>query len=284
MTHDLSAMSWIEAGKVLSSIGMVIIPVGSFEQHGLHLGLGTDWIIAWELSRRVGERTNIPVLPVLPYGVAVHHMDFPGTITLSPNTFRAVLMDILESLSKHGVSKVLFINGHGGNLNSLLEVCRYAREKFGILCVVCQWWDILSGMGKTILGQPAQTHAGYAETALMLALKPEAVNLNYAILSSTKQVHDKIQLESLNSARFMGGIIRISLKTSDVSDTGSMTEVLPNVIPDVKDFSKVNVELGMKLVDELVDWFCKFIEAFKTFNIKSHNVSEEDALKSLRGG
>ncbi|MEM2137182.1 MAG: creatininase family protein, partial [Candidatus Methanomethylicia archaeon] len=168
--------------------------------------------------------------------------------------------------------------------NSLLEVCREAREKFGILCVVCQWWDILAGMGKMVLGQPAQTHAGYAETALMLASKPESVNLKNAILSSTRQVHNEIQLESLNSARFMGGLIRVSLKTSDVSNTGSMTEALPSVIQDVKDFSKVNVELGEKLMNELVDWFCKFVEAFKTFNIKSLRISEEDAFRVLRSG
>lgn len=284
MGYDLSVMSWVEAGRKLSSAGMVIIPVGSFEQHGLHLGLGTDWIIAWGISKRVGERTNIPVLPVLPYGVAIHHMDFPGTITLSPNTFKAVLMDILASLSRHGVTKVLFINGHGGNLNSLLEVCREAREKFGVFCVVCQWWDILAGMGRTVLGQPAQTHAGYAETALMLALKSEAVNLDYAILSSTKQLHNEIQIENLNLARFMGGIIRVSLKTSDVSDTGSMSEAPPNVIPDVRDFSKVDAKLGEELMNEIVNWFCKFIEAFKTFNVGSRKISEEEAFKALSGG
>lgn len=276
-------MTWVEASRILSSHKMVIVPVGSTEQHGLHLSLGTDWIIAWEISKRVGEITKIPVLPILPYGVAKHHMDFPGTITLSFNTFKSVILDILESLHKHGVTKVIFVNGHGGNLNALLEACREAREKFGMICVICQWWDILAGKSEMILGQPAQTHAGYVETALMLASKPEVVNLNYAILSSTKQVHDHIQFESLNTARFMGSIVRISLKTSDVSDTGSMTETLPSVIPDVKDFSKVNVELGVKLMNELIDWFCKFIEVFKTFNIESNKISEENAFKTLRG-
>jgi creatinine amidohydrolase len=283
LSFELSNMSWVEAGRRLSSSGMVIVPVGSTEQHGLHLGLGTDWIIAWELAKRVGEIKGIPVLPVLPYGVAVHHMDFPGTITLSFNTFKSVIMDVLESLHRHGVSKVLFINGHGGNLNALLEACREARTKFNMICVVCQWWDVLAGMGLTVEGQPAQTHAGYAETALMLALRPESVHLENAILSSTKQVHDEIKLESLSSARFMGGLVRLALNTSDVSDTGSMTEALPSVIPDVRDFSKVNLDLGRRLMDLLVDWLCKFVDAFKTFNLEKTSVSEDKAFKALRG-
>ena len=75
----------------------------------------------------------------MPYGVSSHHMEFPGTISLSSATLRMVVLDILESLHRHGVDRVVFINGQGGNLAAITEAAREARERSGILCAVCQW-------------------------------------------------------------------------------------------------------------------------------------------------
>ena len=78
-----SELSWMNAEKQFKTSKTVIIPLGSVEQHGPHLPLGTDWIIAQELAKRASNGTEALVLPVLPFGYAEYHMDFPGTLTLT---------------------------------------------------------------------------------------------------------------------------------------------------------------------------------------------------------
>lgn len=222
MVYELSDMSWLDAEERFKKTQLAIVPTGAVEQHGLHLGIGTDWVLAWEIARRVGEKTDALVLPIMPYGVSGHHSDFPGVMTLKAETFKEVVYEILACLNRYGVRRVVFINGHGGNLGALSEAAKKAREELGMLCSICMWWDALAN--KPVLGQPAETHAGYAETSLMLATRSQAVKMEYAILSPTKQVNKDIQLVSSGMARFRDGMVRIVLKTADVSATGSMTE------------------------------------------------------------
>ena len=83
---EWSAMTWPEIEARMKETHLVIVPVGSVEQHGHHLGVGADWMQAWEMARRVGEKTGYPVLPILSYGVSGRHKEFPGVITLSFHT------------------------------------------------------------------------------------------------------------------------------------------------------------------------------------------------------
>ncbi len=84
MVYDLSNMSWVEAEEKFTKTRIAVIPIGAVEQHGLHLGVGADWIQAENIARRLGgEKTDAVVLPVMPYGVSGHHRDFGGTVFLS---------------------------------------------------------------------------------------------------------------------------------------------------------------------------------------------------------
>jgi creatinine amidohydrolase len=281
MVWELSNMSWIEADEKFKSAKVVIVPTGAVEQHGPHLGLGADWIQAWNLAKQVGEKTDTLVLPVMPYGVSGHHKDFTGTIFLDPATFQKVILEILGCLNRYGVKKVLFINGHGGNLAALSAAAREARERFGMLCAISQWWEVLGK--KTVHGQPAETHGGYTETALMLAARPEAVKMKYAILSPTKQYDTEIQMASLHTAKFREGMIRIELTTAEVSDTGTMTEHLPSEVPGTKDYSKVTKELGESLNREIVTFLCDFVKRFEAFEVPRPHVSREKVLREIEG-
>jgi len=271
-------MTWIEAEENLSRSGVVIIPTGSVEQHGLHIGVGADWIQAWEIAKRVGEKTGTPVLPVLPYGISGHHDDFPGVITLTPDTYRLIIFEILQNIDRNGIDHVVFMNGHGGNLGGIVEACKKAREEFGMISAICQWWDILQ---EPVLGHPAEEHAGYAETALSLASRPEAVKIGKAILSETKQ-HDKnIELIRAGKARFKDGTVTIPLKTGDVTDTGSMTEAHPEEVQGTIDYSEVTPEFAEKLMNMVVEWMCDFVKAFEGFNVPQISISKDTALKEL---
>jgi creatinine amidohydrolase len=279
MVSELSDMTWIEAGEKLKNTRLAIVPIGSVEQHGLHLGLGADWIQAWNIAKQVGERTGSIVLPVMPYGVASHHQDFPGVMSLKPSTLTDVVFDVLTSLSLYGVERVLIINGHGGNLAAITEAARVAREKYGMISAISQWWDILHN--KPIYGQPAVAHAGYAETAFTLASRPEAVRKELAVLSETKQVDDDIQLVSLIEARFEDGYIKIPLNTADVSNTGSMTEAHPDDVKGTKDYSRITKEFADQLLEQVVDWLSKFVVKFEAFEVPETIITKELAMKDL---
>jgi len=155
-----------------------------------------------------------------------------------------------------------------------------ARETFDMLCAIVQWWDILER--KPIKGHPAEEHAGYAETALTLASRPEAVRMDRAVLSPTKQVEGEVRILRAGLAEFRDGLVRIPLKTGDVSDTGSMTEADPKIIKGTRDYSAITPEFAEKLMAEVVDWMCAFIKEFEKFEPPPIEVSKEKAMKTLK--
>ncbi len=162
-----------------------ILAVGATEYHGDHLPYGTDTIVARRLAEEVAKRINgLLVLPPIPYGMSLHYAKFPIAITLTSKTLTEVLKDVFASLLKHGIKKLLIINGHDGNI-APIEV---ATREFKVehpemnLCVLEAWWitagellpegtfEVWDGLG----------HAGEGETSIMLAMNPELVDMKHA--------------------------------------------------------------------------------------------------------
>lgn len=147
--------SWDPAPRI------VILPVGSFEQHGPHLPLETDTIIAYTIAVRVAEELGAPLLPPIPYGVSPEHMGFPGTITIDPVNYCLLLRDILSSLSRHGVELLAIINGHGGNIDTLRSCTTHWNMTHDKPKAHHVW---IWGHAENLLGDK---HAGPLETSLI---------------------------------------------------------------------------------------------------------------------
>lgn len=176
---QLSDISWVQCAEYLAHDNRVILPIGATEQHGRHLGLGADYMIADELARRIGEQTNVLVAPTLSYGMSHLHMEFTGTLSLSPATLSAVLGDIFKALYRHGFRRVLVVNGHGGNQPSLQAAAATLQNEFPDLHIKSiQWWlePNIVGLVDQALGAQQGTHASNHETALMRAVAPHAVH------------------------------------------------------------------------------------------------------------
>jgi creatinine amidohydrolase len=262
--------TWPELEKRLKTTKTVLFPVGSVEQHGHHLGVGADWIQADAIAHRVGEKCGALVLPTLCYGVSGHHKEFTGTLTLSNETYAQVIYEILESLARYGVKRVVFMNGHGGNNTGLTLAAKRVRDDFGMLCAICTWWDILAN--EKILGHPAEQHAGYAETSFTLASRPEAVRMELAYCMATKQLDPDIQFERAGVARYKNGVVKIPLQVADITDIGSMTETHPDDCPDAVDYSIVTPEFAEGLMKKVVDWMCSFIKDFDEMKYPEENI------------
>ena len=113
MSCWLETKSWPEAEEAIAaSGGVAIVPIGSVEQHSLHLPLGTDSYVAITLAEDAGEQTGAVVTPPVWFGWSPHHMVRPGTITIRPEVMADLTYDIIKSLAHHGLTKIVLINGH----------------------------------------------------------------------------------------------------------------------------------------------------------------------------
>ncbi len=172
----LERISWWKARQLFQSAHVALVPVGSTEQHGPHLPLGTDFLTAHALAQSVAHDLNLICTPVIPVGVSEHHRQFWGTLWVSPETFRRYMKEIAQSLASHGVRRIVFVNGHGGNTAALQEICRQLRAEH-IFAVVWAWWlDPEVQKLTNELFRSRGTHAGAIETSMMLAIDPNLVD------------------------------------------------------------------------------------------------------------
>jgi creatinine amidohydrolase len=170
----LAESTWTDADAADASLA--VLPVGSTEQHGPHAPLGTDTFAAEAVARAGVERADVAtvVAPALPVGVAAEHRQFPGSLWVSEDTFRAYVRETVESLAHHGWDRVVVVNGHGGNVAPLRETCgRLVREET-CYAVAFTWFDAIDATEINIEG--AMGHGGPVETSLLLHVCPDLVD------------------------------------------------------------------------------------------------------------
>ncbi|MFZ5916126.1 MAG: creatininase family protein [Chloroflexota bacterium] len=183
MAHLLAEMGWPDVAAYLEQDDRIILPTGSTEQHGRHLPLGTDTFIPQELACRLSEQVGVLVAPAVAYGMSLHHLGFPGSLSLRPETLARVVEDILRSLYRHGFRRVLVLNGHGGNVASLqMAVVNVSTELADVSIRLRHWWrePLVDEVLKAAIGVAGAGHADAGETAPMLALRPDVVHLERA--------------------------------------------------------------------------------------------------------
>ncbi|HEX9908861.1 MAG TPA: creatininase family protein [Thermoplasmata archaeon] len=166
-----------EFAKAVRRKPLVIIPVGSCEEHGSHLPLCTDSFQAEEVSRRVAEALDGLICPPIRYGECRSTLNFPGTISLSSDTVRAIAYEITSELARNGVDKILMISGHAGSghMAALREgAFKAVEECVGLKVMVLSDYEIAYDLrGKTFPENDG--HAGEIETSRMLNILPESV-------------------------------------------------------------------------------------------------------------
>jgi creatinine amidohydrolase len=175
--YVLAQMTWPEVKAALETVRLAIVPTGSCEQHGPNMTLETDAAICYAIGERLAVRLypRAVLTPALPLGVSPHHMSFPGTISLRPETYDAMLYDTVASLKSHGINHFLLVNGHGGNMASLDVISLKIRRELNVSVAFMFYMqlaaDVIRAGAKTTL----YGHACEVEASVGLYLAPQTV-------------------------------------------------------------------------------------------------------------
>jgi creatinine amidohydrolase len=221
----LDRLRWPEVAAVAAG-SLLVVPLGSTEQHGPHLPLGTDSAVAVALAGRLAAaRADVVVAPVLPFGAAGEHAAFPGTLSIGAAALELVVVELVRSAD--AFAGVVLVSGHGGNAEALRSavktVTAEGRRAFA-------WAPCLPG---------ADAHAGRTETSLLLALSPEDVRLAAAERGDTRPL-----------AAVMGELRR-----------GGVAAVSANGV--LGDPAGANAEEGWRLLDRLAADLIAAVDAWR---------------------
>ncbi len=202
----LEHMTMTEFKRHLRRTKTVVFPFGTVEEHGSHLPLHTDSLIIVEALKRVGEKRQFFLAPVLPYGVCTSTKDHPGTLSISAGTLRRIATDLVIEGYKKGLKNFLLVSGHGGSLHmsALKESAEHLTDMIGDIRIAVMnpydlLWKELSDLSETA----NDSHAGELETSMVLYLTPELVKgravEEYPNFPRTVIVKDKVK-------RWPGGV------------------------------------------------------------------------------
>jgi creatinine amidohydrolase len=260
----LPHMTWKEVEEALTRTDMVIIPVGSIEQHGKHLPLCTDIYAVIETSKLIAQQAEVLVAPAVFVGLSEHHLGFPGSLTLTPATFEAVVFEVAQSLMHHGFNKIMIYNGHGGNTTSVVNVVQKINQTTSATAVFLNEIQLPpeENPEPTV---PYDSHAGEGETSTMLYLAPSLVDMSQAekpvltIPPTAQKALDHIEAEPnlrlVQSANMW--------RPKSAGKKASTREMTNNGVFTTGDPKKATAERGRKSRQRFIDAAVKFINEWK---------------------
>jgi creatinine amidohydrolase len=177
--------TWPELGEMVKTQPVVVLPVGSVEDHGPHLPLDTDNFLIWNICQEAARRADgeILLLPLVPYGFESHHMDFPGTIDIHMDHLLNFVLDITKSIAHHGFKRILIADGHGSNMPILELVARRTILETNALCAAFIWPSLAIREIRAVREseRSGMSHACELETSVYLHLDGERVQMEKAV-------------------------------------------------------------------------------------------------------
>lgn len=159
---QISEMNWMQVERFLESEDRCILPTGSTEQHA-YLSLTVDAILAARLANEAGAIAQVPVYPVIPYGLAQPWTAYPGTVTLRVETYLALIRDVLDSLRRAGFRRILLVNGHGGNAPAQGILREWMMDNPDSRVKWHNWYNAPETWAKVLETDSVASHASWME-------------------------------------------------------------------------------------------------------------------------
>jgi mycofactocin system creatininase family protein len=247
----LGELTWQEAKQRLTEVDIALLPVGSTEQHGPHLPLDTDAFDALYLASAVSAAMDRPrplVLPLIPYGVSYHHMEFSGTISIGNETLTRLVYDVGMSVARHGIRKLVIVNGHGGNSPALQNSAQMINRDARIFTCVDTGETSDVDVGR-IIETPNDVHAGELETSTALAARPHLVRMDRARKSVPRFSSRYLNFSTSRSVEWY-------TQTERISQTGVLG-----------DPTRATPEKGERLWQIMVDHLVRFVKDLRDLTL-----------------
>lgn len=249
---EMARLTSSEMAAAIPDIEVALQPIGATEQHGPNLALGTDFVAADRIARRVaaelGRRALL--LPVLPFGLSPHHMGFPGTITLDAETVIRLCFDVARSIDRQGIKAVVFVNGHNGNSAVLQVAATKIRYELGMRAAVAFYFAQASDRVRAHGRTQRFGHACEVETSVLMHLDADYVR---ADALSKGEMKETGLAHGFNNDPFA---LQVPVPFDRQTANGAFG-----------DARLASVEAGRDIVDTAVTRTVAFIESLKTASI-----------------
>jgi creatinine amidohydrolase len=256
--RDWTDIRWPEVAAAGAARWIAVLPLAATEQHGPHLPVGTDVMIAQAYLARVRELLpdNIPAtfLPLQPVGISTEHIDYPGTLTLPTEVALKTWMALGESVARAGIKKLVMVTSHGGNSAAMSLVAQDLRARHGLLAVTTGWFRFGEPEGLFSAEELRHgIHGGAVETSIMLARYPQAVRRD-AIAdfppAGIAMEKDYRWLSTHRPAPF-------AWQAQDLHASGA-----------AGDATTASAEKGERMLDHGAHAFCELLEDVDNFDVK----------------
>lgn len=243
--------TWPELGALVEKQPVVVLPVGSVEDHGPHLPLDTDNFLIWQVCEEAAKRADgqILLLPIIPYGFETHHMDFPGTIDIQMEHLLHFVLDVTKSVARHGFRRILIADGHGSNMPILELVARRTNLETDSLCATFIWPSLALEQIRKVRESPrgGMSHACELETSVYLFLDEQRVQMDKAVREMGMPQSEFIWLDLLG-----GSPVRFMDQWTCFSKSGVSG-----------DPTLATSEKGKLIFEAVVDSFLRLVQEFK---------------------
>ena len=260
----LPHMTSPEVSDLLTRTDMVIIPVASLEQHGLHLPIGTDYLNGLERAKLIAQRTDVLVAPIMMPGQSPYHMEFAGSITLSSETIQAVYVEAIQSLIRHGFKRFLILNAHGGNRAiTTFIVDRINQETAGIAVDLGAASAPFREGTSIPPNQVFDRHGGVGETSNSLYLMPTLVDMDAAETATlTLPPHLEAMLPDVvaGDETALRVFLAEGLKATETGKGTSSADMSSTGVWGVRDLEESTADQGRQVTEDLVQAAVRFIE------------------------
>ncbi|HSA74869.1 MAG TPA: creatininase family protein [Candidatus Nitrosocosmicus sp.] len=257
--YMLEDMNAVEVREHQNSKSIAFVLLGSCENHGDHLPFGSDFIFPVNLVQSIiddivdsqstlaaaEKRHNFLVLPAVPYGVSIHHLDYQMTISLRSSTMISLIEDLLNCLASNGIRRVIILNGHDGNIAPAETASRNIKNEYPEMVIACleSWWTLVGQKNKDAFDVwNGLGHGGEAETSAMLAVRPDLVDLSLAPEQTIPNLP--------------GEDIRIYWKFNELTNTGSTGAPRSATIQKGEEIIKILTKVILDFLDKMdsTDW------------------------------
>ncbi len=271
--YNLYELGYLDVQEWLKETDVVLVPIGSCEQHGRHLPVSVDGLAALQAVERAARKADVPHTPLIWFGYSPQHLGGPGqgfgTITLRPETYQALLYDVGRSLIHMGFNKVVFATGHTSNTKVIDGMMRRLRYETGALpCLFRADSEATPVLVKELLENPPEEtpgwHGSEIETSTTMAYKESIVHLDRTDKDFTHAPRwlPQDRFTKQNGSAYVNykgqDMVYIPMDHREYSDTGLIGNPF-----------RASAEKGDKILDIVSDYFAAFIRELKEFKVEA---------------